>query len=173
MSNKTNSLVDSPHPWSIYLSNPHIWPTCNHRSWVIMISMCALTREDGLHHWKPWLPLFAFSLCLSCSFWGMKLGRFTLKIVGTVQVEPGFFFWATRWSKKKRKKKAMWILRRILLGKKKLKFALFWRKNNEIAIFTDNIAGILKFSNFLYECSPIWLSLLVNNQPTYLTKLNI
>jgi hypothetical protein len=59
------------------------------------------------------------------------------------------------------------------LGKKKLKFALFWRKNNEIAIFTDNIAGILKFSNFLYECSPIWLSLLVNNQPTYLTKLNI
>ncbi len=112
----------TPPPPMIYLSIPHIWPTCNHRSWVIMISMCALTREDGLHNWKPCAPPLAFSFsplcfpCLSCSFWGIKLGGFTLKIVGMVQVEPGL---PPPPPKKKKKKKTMWILQRVLLGKKR------------------------------------------------------
>jgi hypothetical protein len=45
--------------------------------------------------------------------------------------------------------------------------------DNKFQHFAKNIPGILTFSNFLYECSPIWLSLLGNNQPTYLTKFNI
>jgi hypothetical protein len=44
------------------------------------------------------------------------LGGFTLKIVGMVQVEPGL---PPPPPKKKKKKKTMWILQRVLLGKKR------------------------------------------------------
>jgi hypothetical protein len=80
---------------------------------------------------KPWLllPFFFSPLCfpcLSCSFWGMKVGQvYIKKLLAQSELNQGFFLGLLLGEATKKKKKLCESYKGFFWGKKGLQFAIF------------------------------------------------